>query len=210
MFVCGGGSTFANGAYTYTGMHNGANDMRNEHGYELWKYVAPGLQMRSFWTITRKSGERRSWLYESDEVAGDADTTDFTTKPLPAVWSVQSGGMDPAPIISSVQCPKRWVCGAAAADVNGEFTISGAVHNGAVQFRNAHGARMWRMAATGGSAHHWMISAFTEAGVLEQLYRSDLDLTAPASMLPPSSATQRWSVMASADGRGPTVRDDSC
>ena len=215
MFVCGGGSTYANGAYTYHGTHNGAMDMRNEHGYELWKYVAPG-NVRSFWAVTRSSSDLEAlvaqpttWLYEStpvptDSAEGALEATDFAAQPLPAAWSVQSGGMRPAPIISSVPCPTVWVCGAAAAEANGEYTMSGGARNGAAQFHNAQGSRLQKVTTGGANAHWWAISALDGTGALAQLYGSKLDSS--TSTLPPTSVTLRWSVLANGDEQGPTVR----
>jgi len=210
----------ANGAYAYHGLFNGALDMRNAYGYELWKFVSPAATL-SFWAITRSSDdlagmEQRpmSWLYESAAVsAGSAQppATDFARLALPAAWSVQKAGMGPAPIVSSVPCPVIWVCGAAAAGVNGRYAMSGGARNGAAQFDNKEGARVWKVvtnAAGAGAAAQagswWAVTTIDASGAQIQIYASAIG---PASAtLPPSSATETWASLAGTAGKAPTVR----
>jgi subtilisin-like proprotein convertase family protein len=203
--VCGAGTRAANGAYTGFETFNGACDLYNEAGYNMWRYASPTTGNK-WWLITNHdSAGKMKWFYESAFVTVDAL---FPVVDLQNIWAPLASGKDSKLVVSSSPCPEYYVCGSGVERANGKYTTVG-IFNDALDLTNEHGVSLWKYNEHAGGQAWWVISEF-DADTESMLRYYASGYVSSDSHHPPVNGNTEWMQLSAGVVSTPMISTVDC
>jgi hypothetical protein len=208
VYVSGAGVAQVNGAYTGTEMFNGACDMYNQHGYNMWRYSST-TSTHKWWLITNHDAVGNlKWFYESEFVTVRNWANHRPVIDMQHTWAPLSSGSGSKLVVSSSPCPEYYVCGSGVERANGRYTAVG-VFNDALDLTNNNGVSLWKYSRHVGGHSWWVISEFDEdSSTMIRYYASGY--VSSDSHHPPADITTEWMQLSAGVISTPIISTADC